>query len=229
MHNTTDPAYLQARAIKTGAHKLPPVHQQLVDAVAVRFGVHALDFTCSTKQTLKGFRQQVVVVIVETLADLEKLKTGNDALVKLFMPYLLSTDKTVKLADPLKCAVFPPTEQPYPEVVTGCCALETIETIAVKKKSLKAILALKEKYPAEIHSVMQYNNAQNIILFYHTDKQRVEFEANGFTAMLRNTILQEMKQYDEFGYISKHSLAVFTDSEEAFQRDYQGNWHNYFQ
>ncbi len=229
MYNVNDPAYLQARAIKKGTHKLHPVHQQLVNAIAVRFGVRALDFTCSTKKTGTGIRQQMVMIIVETLADLENLKTENSVLIALLIPYLLSTDETVKRSDPLKRAVFPAKELPFPEIVPGCLALETIETIAVKKKALDAILALKEKFPAEIHSVVQYNDAQNIILFYHTDKQRAEFETNGFTAMLRKTILQEMKKHDEFGYIGEHSLTVFTDSEEAFQRDFQGNWHYYFQ
>lgn len=229
MYNVDDPAYLQARAIKKGTHKLHPVHQQLVDAVSARFGVRALDFTCNAKETAKGYRQQVVVIIVETLADLNKLKTENASLVKLFMPYLLSTDEKIKRADPLKRSVFAATEKPYPEVVTGVHALETIETIAVKKKAVDAILTLNEKYPAEIHSVVQYNDAQNIILFYHTDKQRDACGANGFYDMICDVILQEMKKYDEFGYIGEHSLTVFTDSEEAFQRDYKGNWHYYFQ
>jgi hypothetical protein len=229
MYNVDDPAYLQARAIKKGTHKLHPVHQQLVDAVSARFGVRALDFTCETRKTGVGHRQQVVMIIVETLADLEKLKAENRVLIVLLIPYLISTDETVKRSDPLKRAVYPPTELPYPEIVPGCLALETIETIVVKKKAVDAILALNEKFPAELHSVVQYNDSQNIILFYHTDKQRAECDANGFTAMLRKTILQEMKKYDEFGYIGEHSLTVFTDSEEAFQRDYKGNWHYYFQ
>lgn len=227
MNNATDPVYLQARAIKTGTHKLHPVHQQLVDDVSKQFGVRALDFTCSTQKTTSGNRQQVVLVIVETSEDCKKLESQQAALVKLFMPYLLSTDKQVKLADPLKRAIYQATEKPYPEVITGSCALEKLEAAATREKGKNTILLLKEKYPAELHSIVPYHNGQNIILFYHTDKQRAESEANGFTAMLRNIILQELN--DTYGDAGGHTFNVFTDSEEAFQRDYKGDWHIYFQ
>jgi hypothetical protein len=53
-----------------------------------------------------------------------------------------------------------------------------------------------------------------------------ECETSGLTVMLRNAILHERKASAPR---RTYNDRFFTDSEEAFQRDYKGNWHYYFQ
>lgn len=231
MYHPTDKSYRQARAIKTGKHKLHPVHQQLIDAVSKQFNVKALDFYCYTKETSAGYKQQAVCIIVETKAECQIFDTPSNyaQLIRMFMPYLLSDDKVVKRIDPLKRDVFPATLKPFPEVIAGFHALEDIEAIIARTKAAEAIKTIGNDYPVQIWSVTLYNDNQNTIIFYFTDRQKTENESNGFNDIIRKRVLEELKKYDDFGFFGTHSLSLYFDSKESFDRDYQSNWHYYFQ
>lgn len=231
MYNPTDKSYIQARAIKTGKHKLSIAHQQLVDWVSQQFDVNALDFTCETRETSMGYRQQFISIILETKSECQKIETRNNQveIAKKFMAYFTSAEAALNNGDQLKNSVFPVNDKPFPEIIVGFHSLEEIELKIAKKKVGEKFQAFHKKYKNHIWLINSMSDNQHPIVFYHTDLQVNENRVNGITQTICDDFLKELKKHDEFNYFGQHSISIRFDSKESFDRDFQSNWHYYFQ
>lgn len=228
MYSAADPSYKQAKAIKKGQHSLSPAHRQLIDRVSKRFGVSILDFYCYTKQTSVGYKQQALILIPEREAECEKLepRSVQEEILAYFKPFFLSDDPALKKSDPLKADVWPPA-QPFPETYVAYCSLESIELKEAIKKAKEEDAAVLEKYKDQVWTTTFPADLYRYI-FYYTDEQLKASVDNGQRAAILNDLLQALKKHDEFGYFGPHSLFVYFDSKESFDRDYDGKWHYYF-
>lgn len=229
MYNPTDPSYKQAREIKTGKHKLHPVHQQLIDWVSKQFHVHALDFQTHTIETPAGYQQQMLFIILETIAECERMeKTNYQELTKKFIDYFTSSDQALKKMDPLKSKVGLFETRPFPEIIIGFHALESIELkVAKPKVKLDDLFTLK-KYKDQISGTSTFNGGMSWIVFYYTDAQVKENRTNGISAEIEAELLQQLKKHDAFNYFGPHSVFVQFDSKETYDRDFNGQDYMYY-
>lgn len=217
MYNASDKSYLQTRAIKRGQHKLIPTHQQLVDWIKDTLNINVLDFTCETKETSAGYRQQMLFIIIETFSDEKKVSTqeNEDLIREKFMEYFTLNDPVIRNFDPLKKDIFPLTNGSFPETLICFRPLEEIE-LKIAKEKVRKDLTFIEKYKEH---VWRYDIET---VFYYTDAQVKENRQNGISQAIENELLENYKKYDEFNYFGSHSIAIVFDSKETFDRDFEG-------
>jgi len=226
MYNPTDKSYIQARAIKKGKYRLEPTEKQIVEWIQNTFQVKALDFYFHKVETSVGYRQQHIVVILETNADCKKINNLeiNQKLINKFLEYFQNPQRTKK--DPQKNNLFEPVNGTFPEIVLDYCALESVELKVATTNAEKEIMAIAPRYK-DIWTISKTED--HWIIFYYTQKQLVENSKNGTTEQIKNEILKELKKYDDFGYFELQSLKITFDSKEYFDDNFQGNWHYYHQ
>lgn len=230
MFSSSDNSYKQARSIKKGEHTLHAKYQELVDWVSKEFNVNALDFTCETKETSMGYKQQVIRIHVETIEEARKLDTNRShepKIIDKFMNFLLLGHKQVSTPDKLKTDIW--KVSPFPEIIIGYYALEEVERSIAMAKAWPAHKALSDKYASFIWCVScPTQGSQYLDVFLHTDKQREEFAMTGTAKAFENDLLEELKKYDDFGYFGRHSIHIRYDNKESFDKDYGGNWYYYY-
>lgn len=228
MYTKNDKEYKQAHAIKKGEYKLKPYEQVLVDWVNKEFGINVLDFTCYTKETSVGYKQQAIVLNIERTVDVQKMSTrvNDSAVLNHFIPFLL--DKKLH-TDPLKADVWNMSEAEFPEIIIGYHDFEEIRRARAMEKAWKNIEALSEKYRNYIWTISTPTVGSKFLnIFFHTDTQIEECDMNGTTKLLRSDMLEELKKYDEYGYCDKHWIELHFDSKESFDKNYDGNWYYYY-
>ena len=64
---------------------------------------------------------------------------------------------------------------------------------------------------------------------YFKDEQIRQNRENGISNKIAAEFLEGLKRYDDFNYFGEHSLSFTFYSKESFDRDYDGNWHYYYQ
>ena len=72
-------------------------------------------------------------------------------------------------------------------------------------------------------NVWEVRQWSHTFLFY-TDEQAKRAKYDGTEDKLRSAFFELMKQYDEFGYITKETTFIRMNSKEIFDSVYQGNW-----
>lgn len=225
MYSSTDKSYLQARAIKKGGYQLDVEAQEIVDWFSHQCQVKALDFYFYTVETDRGYRQQHIRVIVEREEESDRLeKQDRTEMVKQFRHYFSQRHSQ---KDKLKSDFFPVREgEKYPETVLGFLALETIEIIAAYEKADQEIRDLQKQFP-EIWSMTK--NSIYWTIFYYTDHQWKDNEANGNTRKLKDAILAALRKHDTFGFVDERSLKyILFDTKQNLDENYQGNMYYYF-
>ncbi len=203
-------------AIKQGKHTLANIHLEILDWITKQFGVHALDFSCETRETSKGSPQQLVHLILETVEDVKQIQTnraGTTAITERFLKYFKSGNP---IPDPLKSNVFPINTNPFPEIIVTFRPLKELE-----KKILEEML--EDEKRAILKTFESVWTISNTVVFYYTDAQVKENLTNGTSAKINVALEQANKKY-EFDPGSPYRF----DSKESFDRDYESNWYYYW-
>ena len=219
MHTLADKFQFQAQAIKRGNHKLAIVHQEIIDWITNQFGTRALDFFCETRATPKGLPQQLVHVMLETGEDVKRIQANRAAhavITERFKQYFKSGTTPDATRDPLKSNVFPMETNPYPEIIVTYRFLKEINGEIVKEMQDDEKRSILETFES-VWTISQ------TVVFYYTDVQMKENMANGTSIKISEALAQTDKKYglDE-------SLLYQFDSKESFDRDYNGQWHDYW-
>lgn len=224
MYNSTDKSYKRARAIKKGEFKLAPIHQEFVDRASKLLSINVLDFELETKETHKGYKQQVVGLIIDRIEDSERLRNNvsiQQVIAQRFIAYMSSTSEKERSSDTLKKDVWPLTINPYPEILVFFYPLERVE------KSL-AEIKIKDEWVKTLETFPEFWTLSQDVIFLQTDEQLQNCKAIGLEDKLINAYLQLIKKHDEFGYLGAHSVSLRFDSKESFDRNYNGNWYYYW-
>ncbi len=231
MYTSKDASYIQARAIKTGTHKLHPFYQKIVDWANQKFGVCVLDFMCYTKQTSVGYKQQAVILNVETIADCQRLENPEirSFLDQIFLCILTSPEWAAQEHDVIKKDFWSTDIVPYPELFVAFHSLEGVEVSNAKKKVGERMEILGANYPDLIWNITGMSGYEFPIVFFYTDEALNKAHQDGTVKAIEKIYLQELKKHDEFNYFGEHSVSLRFDSKESFDRDFSGNWHYYFQ
>lgn len=231
MFTHTDKAYQQARSIKLGEYVLPDFYQRIVDWAKQKFQINLLDFTCETKQTSVGYKQQVVRLNLERTEECQRMDTpeNQNFLAEIFKGIFLSPEWAAFKHDDLKKDFWSVSLAPFPEVIVGFYALEDLELKLAKKAVGERKEILAEKFPDLIWTIASMSDFNYPIIFFHTDASLKECLMNGVVETIKSDFLTELKKQDDFNYFGSHSVNLSFDSKESFERDYEGNWHDYFQ
>jgi hypothetical protein len=219
MYTLTDKSQFQARAIKQGKHTLATVHLEIMDWITKQFDVHALDFSCETRETSKGSPQQLIHLILETVEDVKQMQADrahNTVIAERFLKYFKSADSANHILDPLKSNVFPVEANPFPDII-------------VTYRPLKALPGeiLQEMLDDETRAILKtFESVWTIsqaVIFYYTDAQVKENLANGTSSKINEKLAQVE---NKFGFSGGSDYRF--DSKESFDRDYEGNWYYYW-
>jgi hypothetical protein len=224
MYSAKDKSHQRARAIKKGEYKLNPAHQQFVDWASDLLGTKVLDFELETKETSKGYKQQIVAIIVERIADEERLEKDygkQQVIAQRYITYLSSTPEIVRRTDPLKKDAWPITINPYPEILVFFYPLERVE------KSI-AETNIKADWEKTLTTFPEFWTLSQDVIFLHTNEQCANRASSGLEAKLTEAYLKLIKRYDEFGYLGVHSISFRFDTKESFDKNYDGNWYYYW-
>lgn len=217
MYTLNDRSQFQAMAIEAGKHKLSGVHQELMEWITKQFGVRALDFYCEKRETSKA--QQLIHVILDTVEDVKKIQ-ANQAdkamIVERFLKYLKSTDSESHILDPLKGNVFPADTNPYPETIVTYRPLKGIGEKILREMLYEERGEILKAFES-VWTVSQY------VVFYYTDAQIKENEANGTSTK----VIEELERIDKkYGF--SQSIPYRFDSKEYFDGACEGKWHYYW-
>lgn len=217
MYHPSNPSYIQARAIKKGELKLPGIHQEMVDWISKEFNVKALDFSYDTKTISASYREQVVIVALETIADCKKIDTReNEAKIKAQVITRLQNFNPDGEADPLKKDAWPSNSQPVPHVLVDFRPLEAIEWYVAWSKAEKEMGSLKKQFDF-VWSIDAGSSHQIIFFFKGSEVTDPNCDA------VLNALLVILKKYDEFGYFGLHSFSTLRfDTKENFDTNYGG-------
>lgn len=214
MYTLTDKSQVQASAIKSGRHKLAPGDQEVLDWISGQFGVKALDFSCETRRTTEH-PQQLVHVILEGPDEVKKMqadRTGCLSIADRFLGYF----KSASPLDPLKRDVL---------TIETLSTSDIIVTYRPFKEPSRGVW--EEIFADEKRAVLKtYQDAwvlSQTVVFYFTDAQIKENDANGTSAQ----ITQALHSVERMFGLVKLSEYRF-DSKETFDRDYQSNWYYYW-
>jgi hypothetical protein len=219
MYTLSDKSQFQALAITQGKHKLASEHLEIMECITKQFGVKALDFSCETRKTSKGFPQQLIHLVLETVEDVKQMqadRANNAVITERFLKYFKSADRGNAIPDSLKSDVFPVGTNPFPEIIVTYRPLkglsrETMQEMLDDEK--RAILKTFE-------SVWTISQA---VVFYYTDAQVKENLANGISTRINEALGQADEKYG----FDRGSPYRF-DSKETFDRDYESNWYYYW-
>lgn len=219
MYTLTDQSQFQASAIKQGKHKLATVHMELMDWITKQFDVRALDFCCETRKTSKGFSQQLVHVILDTLEDVKKMQTNranSTLIIERFLRYFQSAGSSNPITDPLKNTDLSFETNPFPEIVVTYRPLKGLD-----KKMVEEMLDDEKR--AILKTFESVWTISQSVVFYYTDAQVKETLTNGISTKINEALGQVAEKY---GFDGGSSYRF--DSKEAFDRDYESNWYYYW-
>ncbi len=93
----------------------------------------------------------------------------------------------------------------------------------ILKKSTNELLALKTE---DIWNIIICN--ESIHIFYETDQQIKDHEADGFSEKLKGMSSQIVKKYDNYNLLSRGVFCKFI-SHQTFDKIYRGSWQYYYQ
>jgi hypothetical protein len=219
MYTPADKSQVQARAIKQGKYKLAAVHGKITDWITKQFGVHALDFSCETRETSKGSPQQLIHVIVETGEDVKKIqadRANNLKIAERFLQYFKSTNPGDLMLDALKADVFAFETNPHPEIIVTCRPLKELDKNVIQE-------IREDEQRAVLKTFECVWTISMAVVFYYTDSQIKENLANGISAKIN----EELARVDTKYGIDRGTAYRF-DSKETFDRDYESNWYYYW-
>ena len=69
---------------------------------------------------------------------------------------------------------------------------------------------------------------QSATVFFYTDSQAKDNEANGLKKNITKRYFDLLKQYDEFDYYKEDEFSIAFDSKENFDTNYESNWYYYY-
>jgi len=223
MYSSTDPAYVQARAIRLGQKKLAPFHQEVVDWISSEFQVRALDFEYEQNPRTPTYRILEITVAVETWAECEKMEAPafRARVASKFKEHLRNFDAAAE-PDPLKQKAWPPESQPVPEFSIRFHPLEDVQwTLAWDKASKEIESSIKKQF--DFVSLIHCGGSnKNQVIYFFTDAQVTKVNGDA----VRNFLLPILKQYDEFGIFGLHDFSTCSIvSNEFVDREYSGNYY----
>jgi hypothetical protein len=228
MYDASDRSYRQARLIKKGEHRLSPEHEAIVHWVSNTWQVRCLDFAFSKKEMGGGYREQMVYLAVETLADCERLeKAGADtAIAQCFTEHFRK--RPSRAQDPTKNEFFLPTpDGTFPKVLVDFCSLEKIEAAQANRKIASDVKEIAKNHADRIQSISTNNGCDHTV-WLATEQDVKDAHASGFAQQIRDEVLAALKQHDEFGYFGPHSISVSFDSTQALDSNYDGEIWKYY-
>lgn len=218
MHSLKDTTYYRSRALKKGEVKLQTAHQEIVDWLSDRFKVRVLDFNFETKNISSVLHQQVIEIILETIADCAVINTQpNRALIaERFITYFETHDPKAEV-DPSKQDAWPFPSNPFPEVIVGFDPLEAIEWRVAWKRAWPEIYKLQNQN--FIYTILVNENSQ-AIFFYRNDQITEDNKK-----VVLDALLALLKNHDEFGYfgLASFSNTTYFDSKENLDKNYGGD------
>lgn len=209
MYTLGDRSQLQAHVIKTGQHKLAKEHQEVIDWINTTFDVRVLDFYFEMKQ------KQLVHLILEDVKTLQSNRDAAKAIAGRFLQYFKSNSG--KTDDVTKGDAFSSSTNPFPEIIVTYRPLDVPDSEVISK------IIQDEKYAA----LKTFENVWTMsmgVIFYYTDREVKENETNGMSDKISKTI-----EAIDAKYADGQSASYRFDSKESFDRDYQSNWHYYWQ
>lgn len=228
MYTTTDPAYLQARAIKRKERVLAAPHNALLDAFGEVLGVRPLDFSLDAWETTVGYRQQLVGVIMERVGDCTRVGTEANGrrVAEVFIEYVARHDAA---GDWTKQRVHPAVGGVFPEVIVAFWALESIEAqIANAKVDPAAIAARFEDVVSIETSGIAGSGLPFRTVWFETDAALAAARSSGVTDAITAAFVDAVREHDEFGWFGPHSVDVRFDTRQNVAENFGGqDWMYY--
>jgi len=225
MYNTTDDIYILTDKIRKRTHQLLPHDIAMVNWLNTTCGINVLNFYFHTVQTSVGYKQQHVVIIVQSIIEEKNMpgKANYNSIIEKFHQYF-DENKPAK-NDDTKRKIYPRINGIYPETAISFTAMEVIDVKVASTELNKNIDGILQS----VENVWVIsNNGEWKTVFYYTDEQLKQNEGNGNSQKIRDLVLAEIKKNDFYGDFGAHSIKLLFDSKESFDRDYEGKWHYYY-
>lgn len=210
-----DEEYQATKLIKQGDAYLEPPFDDLAEWISETWQVTVLNIISDRRNELHAPRLQV---ILEHAADVRKFEDGLN----------FDHGKQAAIVDRFRELV---SSRPSDFDVTGLfvvfsafapIALEEADD-QISKEDVEA-LRLQMGDP-ELWCISRFFG--KVTFFFYTDQQVKKRDASSRAAYARSYFAL-LKPHDEFGYLSEDEFSVAFDSKQNFDRNYRGNWLNYY-
>lgn len=214
---SSDKEYKSTKRIKRGEEQLASPFRELADWISRRWEVSVLNVAYDGRCELHAPRIQV---ILEYGRELQQFRAGSN-----FDPakQLEIKSKFMELAGN-ESVVCENLSDLF--VVFSAFAPIAIEE-AVGRLSEQDVNSMKRYIQnPDLWDVLRC--FRQIVFLFYTDSQVAKYIKSGKLPEYRELCYKLLKPYDEFGYLVEGDLQVSFDSKQNFDKNYQGNWFNYF-
>lgn len=215
----TDSGYKKTKRIKRGRASLPEKFAPLASWIADQFGCVA-PLNIVTDKTVNRIPR--LQIIFEYEADAEKFRSEDgfqfdeakqQAVMEQFRA-TISRPRFFGLDHDRMFAIFSSFERAAREEANSAVR---VDDIAAVRKWLGA---------SEVWEIKPLFDCVTFMFF--TDEQIKESEDTGFRELCVKAYSSQLAYYDEFGYFEQRPIQAYFSSKETFERDYQGNWGDFF-
>jgi hypothetical protein len=212
--------YQETREIKLGSGSLAGPLGELGRRIGEKYGVHVLTITYTTPQMESLLSTPRLGVIVDTRAELTRMRKDAITLPDGVAEDIIATLRTVAGGN----------HDHFPDLDKAFFFVEALEETAV----IKTLWSVERDHGDEIGAAFPDANLWRVsagmgrlVVFYRTDQDVRRNEADGSSARIRDLCFALAQKYDDFGYLRPESFPIAFDSKENLDKNYEGNLYFY--
>ncbi len=218
---TTDPLYVQLKALRRGELKLPEVHQDFLDRLRDEFKIDALLVGIDTESQRRS-GQQFMNIVVHQRREAERLDRRSDkpAMAAAFVELLRSNTEPPVPGFPV------PAAEELSHLRVYFCAVERVAALEASRKLGDAgedlTIELQRMFEADGLAGVDTLADNHHIIRFHTTAQEKANLANGINGRIQAELLRRLRVHDPHGWISDEALQLEFISDETLKRDHGG-------
>jgi hypothetical protein len=216
------PLYEQARAAKRGKGRLPQPLEELRCWVSEKYGINVLTVVYDKIELGPHKGKPRLTLVVDTAEDYAKTRIDRFT---------------------IKPHIEEGVLEKFSEIITTAALDNEYDTKNVfllfddfsDEAMGQAAERFREKYKkrlikefAQFHVWAIDGFSNLVVVFYLTDKDVHNNQANGSSAKIKQRCYELAKRYDEFGYFELETFPIRFDSKENLNKKYSGNLFYYF-
>jgi hypothetical protein len=216
------PLYEQARAAKRGKRKLPQPLEELRHWVSENYGINVLTVFYDKIDLGPHEGEPRLTFVVDTAKDYAKIHIDRLTIKPHIKECVLEKFSEITAAAALDN-----------EYVTKNVLLlfddfsnEAMGQAAERFRERYKKRLIKEFAPFHVWAIDGFSNL--VVVFYLTDKDVQDNQANGSSEKIKQRCYELAKRYDEFDYFDQETFPIRFDSKENLNKKFAGNLFYYF-
>ncbi len=227
--------YRVARGIVRGEGRIDPLFDDFVRGFADAFGVAPLALLSDHVDAGHGQVDPRLWVVIERADDVRQF-VRDEPIEKVIERHRMLTDLFALTVptDDLASRFGLPKRQTWASSASRLfVVVRDFESAAIEAAHRQVSAGAVDAFAAGLGLGEQFSCTRRWepwppVVFVHTDAQAQALREAGEPQRWSQRYADLVRGFDEFGYVRPEDVTIKVDSEETFQRDYQGSSYYYF-